>query len=169
MQHVAVIGAGVSGLAAARYLLAAGCEVTIFERKAAARGVWNTATSSSNFFPSPIYDELQTNVPRTLMTFPNLPWPSNASLFPKHYAVKDYLQQYAATLKHATSETLAYNMRYNTEIIDLRKYDNLWNITARKHQFQRDSRVDKYCFSAVIVAIGNYEAKFVPKFTGLSA
>jgi NADPH-dependent glutamate synthase beta subunit-like oxidoreductase len=39
-KHVAVIGAGVSGVAAAGHLLAAGLDVTVFERNHAAGGVW---------------------------------------------------------------------------------------------------------------------------------
>lgn len=39
-EKVAVIGAGVSGLAAARHLIDYGLDVTIYERSAKAGGVW---------------------------------------------------------------------------------------------------------------------------------
>jgi len=41
VQTVAVIGAGISGITAAAYLLRAGLTVTVFERSAASGGVWN--------------------------------------------------------------------------------------------------------------------------------
>lgn len=41
IQRVAVIGAGISGVVSAAHLLAAGIEVTVFERSNAAGGVWS--------------------------------------------------------------------------------------------------------------------------------
>jgi len=38
--QVAVIGAGISGVVTAGHLLAAGVQVTVFERSNAAGGVW---------------------------------------------------------------------------------------------------------------------------------
>lgn len=40
IHHVAVIGAGISGVVSAGHLLAAGIEVAVFERNHAAGGVW---------------------------------------------------------------------------------------------------------------------------------
>lgn len=40
IKRVAVIGAGISGVVSAGHLLAAGLEVTVFERSQAAGGVW---------------------------------------------------------------------------------------------------------------------------------
>ena len=40
IQRVAVIGAGISGVVSAGHLLAAGREVTVFERNKASGGVW---------------------------------------------------------------------------------------------------------------------------------
>ncbi len=40
IKNVAVIGAGVSGVAAAAHLKAAGLQVTLFERSKSAGGVW---------------------------------------------------------------------------------------------------------------------------------
>jgi ACS family pantothenate transporter-like MFS transporter len=40
IQRVAVIGAGISGVVSAAHLLAAGKEVTVFERNHAAGGNW---------------------------------------------------------------------------------------------------------------------------------
>lgn len=45
-KRVGVIGAGVSGVAAAAYLKAAGLEVTIFERSSVAGGVWYVSRKS---------------------------------------------------------------------------------------------------------------------------
>jgi monoamine oxidase len=39
-KHVAVIGAGISGVVAAAHLKKEGLEVTVFERSSAAGGIW---------------------------------------------------------------------------------------------------------------------------------
>lgn len=40
IRNVAIIGAGVSGVAAAAHLKASGLEVTVFERSKTSGGVW---------------------------------------------------------------------------------------------------------------------------------
>lgn len=94
---IAVIGAGAAGHASTKHLLAEGCHVTVFERKTAAGGVWNTGPGAGRW-PTPVYEGLETNVPRTLMTFSDFPWPTSASLFPKSTDVNGYLQSYAEQL-----------------------------------------------------------------------
>jgi cation diffusion facilitator CzcD-associated flavoprotein CzcO len=39
-EHVAVIGAGISGVAAAAHIKKEGVKVTVFERSSAAGGIW---------------------------------------------------------------------------------------------------------------------------------
>jgi cation diffusion facilitator CzcD-associated flavoprotein CzcO len=39
-KHVAIIGAGISGVAAAAHMKKEGLEVTVFERASAAGGIW---------------------------------------------------------------------------------------------------------------------------------
>ena len=40
IRHVAILGAGISGLVSAKHLKAAGLEVTIYERNSGVGGVW---------------------------------------------------------------------------------------------------------------------------------
>lgn len=56
IQSVAVIGAGVSGILATRYLSEAGLDVTVFERNAEAGGIWSvTSAAPILHFPSMFY------------------------------------------------------------------------------------------------------------------
>lgn len=48
IHHVAVIGAGISGVVSAAHLLAAGIDVTVFERNHAAGGVWYALSTLSD-------------------------------------------------------------------------------------------------------------------------
>ena len=99
-KYVAVIGAGPSGLAAASYLCAEGCTVTLIEQKACPGGLWNAETDLlKRRWDRPVYDSLETNVPRQLMTFSDKPWPATTPLFPPHSQVQAYLHSYAEGLK----------------------------------------------------------------------
>ncbi|EDO00163.1 hypothetical protein SS1G_03023 [Sclerotinia sclerotiorum 1980 UF-70] len=76
-ERVAVIGAGVSGLAAARHLLDYGLDVTIYERSSKPGGVWSVNYSISSPFGKLAYDErkpLESKYPSIL--------PSVAGIYP---------------------------------------------------------------------------------------
>ncbi|KAK5125656.1 hypothetical protein LTR85_011930 [Meristemomyces frigidus] len=167
MFSIGVIGAGAAGLAAAKYLLAEGFEVTMLERKGGAGGVWNTAPGNG-YWPSPVYDGLETNVPRTLMTFSDSPWPTDASLFPTSSTVKAYLQAYLDQLK--TSDCYSSNLRveFNAEVTEVRHMTTktkkpFWKVKFLRHHFGQTPTEWAHAFDAVVVAIGNYHKHFSPK------
>ena len=76
-MKVAVIGAGAAGLVAARELLKARHDVSVFEQSSRVGGIWVYQASSE---PDPLgqagprlhasmYESLRTNLPRDLMAF----------------------------------------------------------------------------------------------------
>ncbi|CAJ2512452.1 Uu.00g054670.m01.CDS01 [Anthostomella pinea] len=67
IKKIAVIGEGASGIAVARRLIAEGLEVTVYERKDQAGGVWMLTADADDAYVSPMYENLETNFPRTLM------------------------------------------------------------------------------------------------------
>lgn len=73
-------------------------EVTVFERHSEVAGIWNSTSPESDNFQTPMYQGLETNVPRTLMTFKDFPYPDDVSLFPTHDKIKQYLEDYAADI-----------------------------------------------------------------------
>ncbi|KAF7568112.1 TrkA, flavoprotein involved in K+ transport [Pyrenophora tritici-repentis] len=126
-RTVAVVGAGPSGVIAAKYLRAekAFDKIDLFEQRSQAGGIWtytgdqrdenlfsipqenpepgvqepewkpkDTISSENNHtnsingtskvpsFLSPMYEQLETNIPRGLMGFQDLDWPSDSQLFP---------------------------------------------------------------------------------------
>lgn len=87
---MAVVGAGPSGLAAARHLLDAGLEVVVFEASGAIGGQWNTGTEHSGVWPG-----LHTNTSRALTCFADLPHPADVPLHPASSQVAAYLHAYA--------------------------------------------------------------------------
>lgn len=195
VSSVAVIGAGPCGLACAKYLLAQKTfqTVTIFERSANVGGVWNYSTAPPTdwtkdtgaptqeesskvqrdedgkpLFPSPMYDQLNTNIPAALMQFSDLPLttPEDRRVFPTRQRVQAYLQEYAADVRD--------RIRFSTIVLDVRP-DDASTRTPRWHLRSRDllagdggggaERTETY--DAVVVASGHYNEPHVPAVAGL--
>ncbi|OQE20199.1 hypothetical protein PENFLA_c017G10259 [Penicillium flavigenum] len=120
--RVAVIGAGISGVVTAGHLLAAGIQVTVFERNNAAGGVWlydkrtpieaqypSPRPSASQEYvkdgrednerkillhapPGPCYESLTNNVSTPLLQTKLNAWPEATAPFVKHHVLKEYIQ-----------------------------------------------------------------------------
>ena len=84
VRRVAIIGAGASGLATARVLLAQGLDCTLFERRPTLGGVW--ADGYLNF---------GVQVQRELYEFPDWPLPADAANFTPGPIFQEYLSGYA--------------------------------------------------------------------------
>lgn len=85
-KSVAVIGGGVSGLAAAKAFDERGHRVTGFERSHDFGGVWE---------PSRSYPDVQTQSPKDLYRYTDLPMPVEYPEWPKGPQVHAYLHSYA--------------------------------------------------------------------------
>eukprot|EP00850_Spirogloea_muscicola_P015321 SM000116S24242 [mRNA] locus=s116:256897:260516:- [translate_table: standard] len=82
-KRVAVVGGGVSGIAACKVLSEDGHDVTVFEARGSIGGIW------SHTYPS---TALQT--PKEAYRFSDWPWPESVPTFPSHEQVMDYLSTY---------------------------------------------------------------------------
>ena len=96
MKKIVIIGAGPSGLGAARRsaeLLGddQDFELSILERSSTIGGVWGRAEREG-----PVYRDLHTNLPKELMAFPDFPFPESEESFIHQSVVKNYLESYAA-------------------------------------------------------------------------
>jgi dimethylaniline monooxygenase (N-oxide forming) len=84
-KRVCVVGAGITGLAAAKVFQDDGFDVVVFEKEARIGGVW----ASSRTYPG-----LRTNGPRESYAFSDLPYPQTADDFPTAEQVRQYLAMY---------------------------------------------------------------------------
>ena len=113
-------------------------------------------------FVSPVYDQLETNIPHTLMNYSDQRFPEGTPLFPAHTAVKSYLEEYAKDLRSLLS--------LSTQVRKINKFSD-----GNKKQWQIEtldlrSRVTrKSMFDAVIVASGHYNDPFIPDIPGLAS
>ncbi|KAK8062904.1 FAD dependent oxidoreductase [Apiospora hydei] len=158
-KAVVVIGAGVSGLIAAKRLIAEGLNVRVFERADGPGGVWLYNADATAPFASPMYDPLETNFPRDLMELADHPWPKNAPLYPSHQQVLDYLRSYSEEVE----------VEYGTEVVGLvrrtRMWPHRWQLTIKKRGSKEETKLD---FDHAVVCIGTFDKPFMPEYDGLA-
>ncbi|KAJ2851229.1 monooxygenase [Coemansia brasiliensis] len=191
-RRIGIIGAGPAGLAAARVFAEESephtFSITILERSSTSGGVWNyTPTAScrynvpqpdpacissasdircpeSNIFPTPMYDELHTNLPTDVMQFPDFPFASDVQTFPSHREVNQYLQLYAnAKVKPHQNVHILYG--HNVDHIDFDPKTVQW--TCRAHNLAAGNPVTLQ-FDAILVCTGRVDYPFIPQVPGLS-
>ena len=114
-------------------------------------------------FETPLYDNLETNIPKFLMAYSDKPFPEDAPLFPKHGMVLKYLEEY--------SEEVKYLIHFQTQVLDvrLRRGDNSvdhdrWEVTVLDLQSRKTTAA---FYDAVVVASGHYTVPFVPDIKGV--
>ncbi|TIA01315.1 putative flavin dependent monooxygenase, partial [Aureobasidium pullulans] len=204
VKNVCIVGAGPSGVAAAKYLLAEKAfeRIDVYEQRSRVGGVWDYSpeqktpddlpvpsvtphaglakpkwlqsgtrkalggrVEEDSLFLSPLYDRLETNIPRTLMGYSDFDWPEDSQLFPKHETVTKYLEDYAADVKHL--------IHFNTQVLDISlaatKEDGqeTWSVKTQKvqHKMIEDAKVQTY--DAVVVANGHFAVPFIPQIKGM--
>src|ERR1700686_5012511 len=92
-RRVAVIGAGVSGLAAAKCLLDEGLEPVVYEQGSEIGGLWNYQEALPDG-GGVMYRSLHTNTSKQTLAFSDFPFPETAPDFPHHREVLQYLRDY---------------------------------------------------------------------------
>ena len=88
--HVAIIGAGPAGIAAARWLKARGFDPMLIEAHDGIGGQWNGSNPLSGVWP-----EMRTNTARITTAFSDLDYPADVAVFPRNQEVLAYLRHYA--------------------------------------------------------------------------
>src|SRR3954469_19032635 len=88
--RVAVVGAGPSGIAAAKHLLVAGFDVTVFEASGALGGQWQPTAGHSGVWPG-----VDPNPSRAMTAFSGFPAPADHPLHPAAEQIQVYLEAYA--------------------------------------------------------------------------
>ncbi|KAI0416805.1 hypothetical protein F5X98DRAFT_174369 [Xylaria grammica] len=244
INRIAIIGAGPSGLAAAKHLLAEGfssSQVDIYEQQSDVGGVWNYSAVTSPeaprvpqtdayaaldvpiypkepegeekdeyadyefdsdeeastapgsgacslpsvprkekkppIFPNPMYEDLHTNIPHTLMRYSDLGFTTDGrgkgthddcEIFPSREVVWEYILQYARDVRHL--------VRFSTQVTDVslqapvsstpEVISDKW--TVRSTNLLTDvSRTETY--DAVAVASGHYSTPYIPSVSEISA
>lgn len=186
VKKIAIIGAGPCGLAAAKYLRAQKAfeSVTIFEQQDEIGGVWNYNSrppgpypvpqidpflapdlplprrDRAPVYPSPMYGELHSNIPKSLMQFSDKDFPEGVQAFPKRETIQEYLLEYA--------EDLRGMIKYCCHVKKITRVTA--NGTDRWH-LETVSTVGgetiSGAYDAVVMANGHYSTPDIPPIKGM--
>jgi len=151
-KKVCVIGAGVSGLAAAKAFKDRGHDVTVVERSHDLGGVWE---------PSRSYPDVQTQSPKELYRYMAKAMPKDYPEWPKGPQVHAYLDGYA---KENGIRSL---VRFDTNVAGVeRRADGRKGWTVALEASGKASKED---FDFVAVATGQFSDKNIPQLPGADA
>jgi len=153
-RRIGVIGAGASGLCAAKHLLEVGLDVTVFEIGTQVGGLWCYMNDSGR---SSAYRTLHINTAKNVTNFRDFLFAEEVQRFPSHEDMYAYLESYAehfGVIEH---------IRFNSEVTELTplfepgKQDPKWRITTVDG--------DEHVFDAVCVCTGHLtKPVHVPEF-----
>ncbi|KAF2435229.1 FAD/NAD(P)-binding domain-containing protein [Tothia fuscella] len=199
VKNVAIIGAGPSGLAAAKFLLAekAFTRIDVFEQRNHVGGLWKYTPETSGdglfaipqtnpqvglekpvwtigeeagrepTFLSPIYERLETNIPKTLMAFSDKAFPEDVPLFPGHDTVQEYLEEY--------SKDVISLIKFGTQVQDVQLLESKTNEdSVVEEQWSVETlhlesgKTTKSTYHAVVVASGHFSTPHIPDIPGVS-
>ncbi len=151
---VAIIGAGPSGIAAARYLAHVGLTPVLFEQSDGVGGQWRVGSPHSAVWPG-----MHTNTSRVMTAFSDMPHSPDWPAFPSAVAIGAYLERYAAhygLLGHA---------RFGTCVEQVER-DPSGNGYVLRWRGPAGEALTEH-FSHVVVASGRHHRPVVPKVEGL--
>ncbi|KAL5543691.1 hypothetical protein UlMin_007475 [Ulmus minor] len=173
--RVAVIGAGVAGLCAARELQTEGHQVVVFEKLDRLGGTWvydpNIESDPLGLDPNReivngnIYSSLRANLPRQIMGFSDYPFSKRENgdprTFPCHEEVLWFLNKFAEDFG------LAELTRFNSEIVRVGRVGGRREEWLVEFRTRGSDSVSRESFGAVVVCSGNFIEPEVPPIAGI--
>ena len=140
-SRVAVIGAGISGIAAANILKKNGYEAIVFEKSEKLGGVWATA-----------YPEIHLQNIYNQYHLSDFDWPFKPDLHPTGEQVMRYLD---AAVNH-----LNVDIRLKHEVLELKEGADYWLV-----HYKNENGIHEELFDYAIIASGQYtDGKYDPQF-----
>ncbi|XP_041969174.1 senecionine N-oxygenase-like [Aricia agestis] len=162
-SRTCVIGAGYSGLAAARYLKQYGVNFTVFEASRHFGGTWRfdphvgTDEDGIPVFTS-MYKNLRTNTPRMTMEYGGYPFPEGTPSYPTGTCFYKYLKSF---VKHFGFEE---NIQFRSYVMSVKWANRHWELTYMNTADRANYTVP--C-DFVIVASGQYIKPKMASFPGM--
>ncbi|KAK7405496.1 hypothetical protein VNO78_06847 [Psophocarpus tetragonolobus] len=168
---VAVIGAGVSGLVAARELQRENHSVVVFEQNDVVGGNWiydpRTESDPLGLDPnretihSSIYVSLRTNLPRALMSFRDFPFlrsRHDPRTFPSHEEVLRFLNLFSDRFG------IRQLIRFGTRVVRVERENEEWVVESLDRS---SDSVTREVFEAVVVCSGHNSIPRIAEIEGI--
>ncbi|XP_078515357.1 dimethylaniline monooxygenase [N-oxide-forming] 2-like [Lissotriton helveticus] len=155
VKTVAVIGAGVSGLASLKCCLDEGLDPTCFERGDDIGGLWKFMEHVEDGRAS-IYKSLVTNTSKEMSCFSDFPMPERFPNFLPNHKLVDYFRMYAKHFdffKHIQFKTIVRSVRKRPDFVTTGQ----WDIVTEK-----DGKQESHIFDAVLLCIGHHVEPNLP-------
>lgn len=131
-MRIAIIGSGISGIAAAQVLMRTGLDVVVFERSNTIGGIWALA-----------YPEVRLQNIDKHYQFADFPWPFKPDLHPTGEQIRRYLK--------AAVDHFGIDVRLQHEVAALREEPKGWTVETNSPNGKNAE-----FFDFVIVAVGHY-------------
>ncbi|KAL6326059.1 hypothetical protein AAG906_000934 [Vitis piasezkii] len=177
LARVAVIGAGVAGLAAARELHREGHRVVVLEKRHSLGGTWlyDSRVDSDPLSLDParavvgtsLYHSLRTNLPRQIMGFLDYPFAKrihgDQRTFPGHEEVLWFLNEFADEFQ------LRELIRFCTEVVRAERAEGRndeWVVESRSRGSE-SAKVVREVYDAVVVCNGHYTEPHLVEVPGI--
>jgi NADPH-dependent 2,4-dienoyl-CoA reductase/sulfur reductase-like enzyme len=152
-DKVCIVGAGFSGIAAAKTMHERGIPFDCLERENDIGGLWNSATNTGV-----VYDTTYLVSSRKCTAFADYPFPDEYPTYPSHREALDYLRNYAKEFG------ILDRIEFNTRVEGVeRASQGGWRVQIKGEDRPRFYR-------ALVIASGHHDVPRVPnipgKFTG---
>jgi hypothetical protein len=147
----ALIGAGPSGLAAARNLARRGIPFVGFEVHSDVGGLWDIDSPTST-----VYESAHLISSRTTTAFDEFPMREGTADYPSHWEMREYFRDYADTFD------LRRHFRFETRVVRTEPEGEAWRVTAMDGSGTESSEL----YEGVIIANGILSEPSIPEFEG---
>jgi hypothetical protein len=152
-KHICVIGAGPSGLAAAKAVLDAGMQLTVFEAGQGIGGNWRFAEDVGH---SSVFETTHIISSKLLSQYHDFAMPADYPDYPSHRQLLAYFESYANHFGVTKHIRLHHRVLACTQDADGR-----WNVTV-EHEGTQTTHV----FDALLVANGHHYKPRWPEYPG---
>lgn len=163
--------------------------IDIFEQRSSLGGIWNYSPESAGgetrvpqtnpFLPlekpitksrkthearlefqTPMYENLETNIPHNLMQYSDQPFLAENQLFPSRESTLQYLQSYGQDIQDI--------VKLGTQVTEVRRsYEDSKASWQLHYQSLTLETVHKDTYDAVVVASGHYTVPYLPEIDGI--
>ncbi len=150
----ALIGAGPTGLSAARNLSRRGIPFVGFEIHSDVGGLWDISSRKST-----MYESAHLISSKTTTAYDEFPMRDEVADFPSHWEMNTYFKDYADTFD------LRRNYRFSTEVIRVEPEDpdaSVWLVTSRSEEGEEETGR----YAGVLIANGILSEPSIPEFEG---